>query len=108
MSEKQLSLNQEAVRQELSEALLALQKCQRKNEAGDYNDNGPLAIAVDFQQVLLHLCLAWHFKGMSHDEIRNLTQQEFDSLANTVPNFGFMLKLLPGIDADGLDDTSQQ
>lgn len=90
--------NREAVRQELSEALLALQKCEEKTESGAYDEDRPLVIAVDFQRVLTHLCLAWHFKDMTHEAIKGLTHEQFDRLANTVPNFGFSLKLLSGID----------
>ena len=96
--------NRQAVRKQLGEALLALQKCQQKTETGAYDADGPLAIAADFQHVLLHLCLAWHFKDMTHEQIQALTQQEFDHLAQTVPNFGFQLKLMSGIDPEGLTD----
>ena len=99
MNEKETTFNRSAVRQELSEALLALQKCEHKTKVGAYDDDGPLAIAVDFQQVLVHLCLAWHFKDMTHEQIRGLTQEEFNRLANTVPNFGFALKIMSGIDS---------
>lgn len=100
MSEERTTFNRGAVRQELSEALLALQKCEQKTRSGAYDEDGPLAVAVDFQQVLMHLCLAWHFKDMTHEAIRALTQEEFDRLAKAVPNFGFDLKLMSGIDPE--------
>jgi hypothetical protein len=99
MSKTIKSFNRGAVRQELSEALLALQKCEQKTQSGAYDD-APLPIAVDFQQVLIHLCLAWHFKDMTHEEIQALTQEKFNSLSNTVPNFGFSLRLMSGIDPE--------
>jgi hypothetical protein len=100
MSDDRLTFNRGAVRQQLSEALVALQQCEHKTQLGAYDEDGPIAIAVDFQQVLIHLCLAWHFKGMTHEAIRALTQEQFDRLANSVPNFGFALKLMPGIDPE--------
>lgn len=106
MSEERTTFNRGAVRQELSEALLALQKCEQKTQSGAYDEDGPLAVAVDFQQVLMHLCLAWHFKDMTHEEIRALTQEEFDRLASTVPNLGFSLKLMSGINPEAPTNTS--
>jgi hypothetical protein len=105
MSEEKIAFNRGAVRQELSEALLALQRSEQKTQSGAYDGDPPLAIAVDFHQVLTHLCLAWHFKEMTHEQIRTLTQEEFDRLANTIPNFGFRLKLMSGIDSEDIART---
>jgi hypothetical protein len=100
MSELQKTFNRAAVCLELSEALLTLQRCHEKAKTGAYDEEAPLVMAIDFQQILMHLCLAWHSKQMTNEEIKALPQQEFERLANTVPNFGFGLTLMPGIDPE--------
>jgi len=98
MSDKKF--NRVAVALQLSGAKVALDECIQKVNSGDFDDEAPLVMAVDFEQVLYHLCLAWHFKNMTDEERAGLSQEEFKRLSNTVPNFGFELKLMPGIDPE--------
>ena len=91
MNEKKL--NKSAVERQLSGARVALDECISKLNTGDYDDEAPLVMAVDFEQVLYHICLAWHFKHMTDDERASLSEEEFKRLSNTVPNFGFELNL---------------
>src|SRR5262245_52466850 len=84
MNEEHTTLDRRAVRQELNQARLALQKCEQKTQSGADDEDGPLAMVVDFQQLLMHLCFSWHFKHLTHEQIRALTQESFDRLANTV------------------------
>ena len=92
--------NRAAVALQLSEAKLALEAALEKVKAGTYDDESPVVVAIDFQHVLYKLCLAWHFKNMSDEELNKLPHEEFERLSNTVPNFGFELKLMPGIDSE--------
>lgn len=93
-----MSINRAATLLQLSEARLAIDAVLEKTKDGRYDDEAPLVVAVDFEQVLYKLCLAWHFMRMSDDEIGNLTNDEFRRLSNMVPNFGFELELMSGID----------
>jgi hypothetical protein len=98
MSEQKF--NRTAVALQLTAAKVALDECIRKVNAGDFDDEAPLVMAVDFEQVLYHLCLAWHFKSMTAEERAALSQEDYKRLSNTVPNFGFELKLMSGIDPE--------
>ncbi len=92
--------NRAAAERQLSGAQVALENCISKLNSGRYDNESPLVIAIDFEQVLYHLCLAWHFKDMTDEERDKLSESEFIRLSNTVPNFGFELKLMVGIDPD--------
>ena len=106
MSETEKKFNRAAVELQLSEAKLALDAALEKTKAGQYDEEAPLVMAIDFEQVLYKLCLAWHFKHMTPEGIEALPQKEFDRLSNTVPNFGFELKLMSGIDLEPPTDAS--
>jgi hypothetical protein len=94
------TFNRAAVERQLSGAQVALDECIQKVKTGGYDNEAPLVMAIDFEQVLYHLCLAWHFKHMTDEQRENLSQEEFKRLSNTVPNFGFELKLMSGIDPE--------
>jgi hypothetical protein len=94
------TFNRSAVERQLSGASVALDECIQKLKAGEYDAEAPLVMAIDFEQVLYHLCLAWHFKGMTNEQRDRLSQEDFKRLSNTVPNFGFELKLMSGIDSE--------
>jgi hypothetical protein len=98
MKRTQNTFNRNAVALQAAEAKLALNTILQKAQSGEYDDEAPLVIAIDFEQVLYKLCLAWHFKRLSDQEIEALPEDEFIRLSNTVPNFGFSLRLLSGID----------
>lgn len=97
---KNETFNRAAVERQLSGAKVALDECMEKLKAGNYDDEAPLVMAIDFEQVLYHLCLAWHFKNMTDEERAALSQEDYKRLSNTVPNFGFELKLMSGIDSE--------
>jgi hypothetical protein len=92
--------NRTAVKRQLSGAKVALDECIHKVNSGNYDEEATLTMAIDFEQVLYHLCLAWHFKHMTDEERGSLSQEEFNRLSKTVPNFGFELKLMSGIDPE--------
>lgn len=92
--------NRAAVLLQLSEAKLALDAAIEKAKSGDYDDESPVVMAIDFEHVLYKLCLAWHFKHLTDDELNKLSHEEFERLSKTVPNFGFELRLLPGIEPE--------
>jgi len=98
MNEKKF--NRAAVAMQLSGARVALDECIRKVNAGDFDDEAPLVMAIDFEQVLYNLCLAWHVKNMTDEERAALSQEDYKRLSNTVPNFGFELMLMSGIEPE--------
>jgi hypothetical protein len=92
--------NRAAVALQLSEAKLALETALERTKSGAYDNESPVVMAIDFQHVLYKLCLAWHFKHMTDEELSRQSQEEFERLSNTVPNFGFELTLMAGIDPE--------
>lgn len=103
-----MTFNRAAVERQLSGAKVALDECIEKLTCGDYDDEVPLVIAIDFEQILYHLCLAWHFKGMTDEQRERLSEEDFKRLSNTVPNFGFELKLMSGIDPEVPTDAGEK
>ena len=94
------TFNRSAVERQLSGASVALDECVQKLKAGEYDAEAPLVMATDLEQVLYHLCLAWHVKNLTDEERAALSQEDYKRLSNTVPNFGFELKLMSGIDPE--------
>jgi hypothetical protein len=90
--------NRTAVALQLSEAKLALDAISNKVTSGAYARESPVVMAIDFQHVLNTICLAWHFKYMTDEELAKLPNKEFERLGNIVPNFGFNLKIMAGIE----------
>lgn len=90
-------LNRAAIASQLSEARIAIDAALQKVKQGAYDDEAPAVMAIEFGEVLAHVCLAWHCKNMSDDEVMRQTAEEHERLSNTVPNFGFGLTLMPSI-----------
>ena len=48
----------------------------------------------DLAHVFEHLCTAWHFRKLSEEEIRLLTDTSFEEFATSIPNLEFMFHLV--------------
>src|SRR3954470_18898424 len=52
------------------------------------------ALMVYCQHILEHLCMAWHTRDMSSEELNALTDEQCDEIFSSVPNFSGQLRLL--------------
>jgi hypothetical protein len=80
-------MNTTTVDFDLGEALIHLQNLVAEFRAGKIHTCDEPALAVQLGHVLDHICLAWNCKDMSPDLKSKLSQEEFERLSNTVPNF---------------------
>jgi len=77
----------EQMRFQLLEAKTELDSLINTIDSGNLTECDDLRLALEFQQVFEHLCLAWHCRYKSASEINALSQEEFESLSKKVPNF---------------------
>jgi hypothetical protein len=77
----------EIVRDELQEAVIHLEELVNELRAGKIDDRGEPTVSVQLAHVLDHVCRAWNCKDISPEQKSKLTQEEFNRLSNTVPNF---------------------
>jgi hypothetical protein len=54
---------------------------------GEIDHRGEPALAVVLAHILDHICRAWNCKDRTPEELAALSQEEFERLSNTVPNF---------------------
>ena len=94
-------INSAAMALHLTGAKVAIDEILEKLQSSSYDNDPDSVIAVDFENALYKLCLAWHFRHMADDEIRVLTAREYDRLSRMVPNLGFELELMDGLTSDG-------
>ena len=72
---------------ELGEALIHLQDLVAEFRAGKIQPRDEPALAVQLGHVLDHISVAWNCKDMTPDQRAALSQEDFERLSNTVPNF---------------------
>jgi hypothetical protein len=84
---------------ELREAQAHLGALIRKlsSEASIEGDDD-LSISIDIEHVINHICFAWHCRNLSAEEIGAISQEKFEEYTTSIPNFGFDLKMLNGLD----------
>jgi hypothetical protein len=80
-------MNTTTVDFDLGEALIHLQDLVAEFRAGKIQTRDEPALAVQLGHILDHICLAWNCKDMSPEHKSKLSQEEFERLSNTVPNF---------------------
>jgi len=80
-------MNVTTVQFELAEASEHLQSLVAELREGKIDGQSEPVIAVQVAHVLEHLCRAWNCKDMTPEEYSALSQDEFERLSNTVPNF---------------------
>lgn len=72
---------------ELAEASHHLQELVAELHAGQIDERGEPGLAVQLSHILGHICRAWNCKDSTPEEVAGLSQEEFESLSNSVPNF---------------------
>jgi hypothetical protein len=72
---------------ELSEASEHLQKLVADLHAGRMGASDDTGLGVQLAHILDHISRAWNCKDMTGEQASKLSQEEFERLSNTVPNF---------------------
>ncbi len=80
-------MNVETVHFELAEAAYHLQELVAELRAGKIDDRGEPAVSVQLGHILDHISRAWNCRDMTPEQTSKLSQEEFQRLSNTVPNF---------------------
>jgi hypothetical protein len=80
-------MNTDIIHFELNEASIHLANLVTEIRDGTIEPDNTPALAIDLAHIMDHLCLAWNCKDMTHEQMDALTQEEFEQLCNTVPNF---------------------
>ena len=80
-------MNVATIEFELGEALVHLESLVAEIRNGKVGSDDAPGLAVDLGHILDHISRAWNCKDMSPDEKSKLSQEEFERLSNTVPNF---------------------
>jgi hypothetical protein len=95
-----LSMHNTASVAQLQEARVHLDALISMLKDAPIDDDEDFGLSIYFQHVLEHLVLAWHFRSKSDEEAAKLSQEEFNKLCSSIPNFGYVLRLLDGLDAE--------
>jgi hypothetical protein len=80
-------MHTDTVKREIGEALIHLEDLVAEFRSGKIQERDDPALAVQLGQVLDHMSIAWNCKDMTPDQRAALSQEDFERLANTVPNF---------------------
>ena len=72
---------------DVGEALIHLESLVGELRSGQIKSDDEPALAVQLGHILDHICLAWNCKDMTPEQKSKLSQEEFEQLSNTVPNF---------------------
>lgn len=80
-------MNLAVVQFELREAAEHLQDLVAELNEGTMGERGEPALAVTLAHILDHLCRAWNCKGLTIEQFTELSQEDFEHLSHTVPNF---------------------
>jgi hypothetical protein len=95
-----LNMHNTASVAQLMEARVHLDALVSKLEVSPIWDDEDFGLSIYFQHILEHVVLAWHFRRKSDEEAAQLSQDEFNKLCSSIPNFGYALHLLDGLDAE--------
>ncbi len=90
-------INKETVLQELNEISKHISELQNLLEKSDVDDG----IFVNFGHILEHLNFAWNARIFSNEDAAKITQEQFETLCNSIPNYNFQFKLLDGLEIRG-------
>jgi len=94
-------MNKTSLLWELREARLLLDSLIVKIDAkSSVDDDEDFAISIDIEHILNHICSGWHYRKLPIEKVHSISQDEYERYATSVPNFGFNLKLLDGLDID--------
>ena len=87
MSER--TINREALIFNLLQARGEIETLLKECKAGEYDDSGPLVLAQRFAVVMNYFCNAWHHRTLTDEEIKHLSQEDYEKYSTLVPNFSF-------------------
>jgi hypothetical protein len=90
--------NKAAIHLQLSEAKIALDDLIKKVEQGKFDEGDDVLIAIDLEDILSHLCLAWHFRCRNDSELQRLSQETYEVLSYSIPKWHEDLRLLNDLD----------
>ncbi len=80
-------MNRNFVECQLTEVSLHLQGVVMKLRNGTIGEDDEPCLAVSLEHVFGHLCMAWNAKQHAIENASSMSQDEFERLWNTVPNF---------------------
>ncbi|MGI6415581.1 MAG: hypothetical protein ACOX1P_07925 [Thermoguttaceae bacterium] len=80
-------MNVTTVEFDLGEALIHMESLVAELRSGKVGSDDEPALAVQLGHILDHISRGWNCKDMSPEQKSQLSQEEFERLSNTVPNF---------------------
>ena len=73
---------------ELTEALMHLQALVTQFREDRVQPDASPGLAVELGHLLDHICFAWNGRDLLPEDFPVLPQEDYERMANTVPNFG--------------------
>ncbi len=80
-------MNTAIVQCELEEASVHLQDLVAELREGKIGEDDTPAVSIQLAHIIDHLCRAWNCKDQTDEQRAALSQEDFERLSNTVPNF---------------------
>lgn len=87
-------INKAYVCADLEEAADSIKSLSEKVKSGELDGDGSIALAVHFQHIINHLCLAWHEKWLREEQMRDFIETKAPVWENAVPDWGFNLTIV--------------
>lgn len=78
----------------LSDASVAIDNLRREIDAGEHDLDGNMALGVPFQYILWQLCMAWHSRWLTDNELDSMTTEQNDMMRDLIPNWGLSFRLV--------------
>ena len=88
-------IDRETVRTYLNSAEAAVQDLIRRVVAGDFDAGDISLLGREFEKVLTKLCLAWHLRYLTAEEIASLDPTAIKELEYLLPRWEWDLRLVP-------------
>ena len=80
-------MNISIVQRDLEEASVHLQDLVTELREGKIGEDDTPAVSIQLAHIMDHICRAWNCKDQTDGQRAALSQEEFERLSNTVPNF---------------------
>lgn len=87
-------INKESVVLHLQEARDEIDLLIASTLSGQLDDLESIAMGYCFKPVLENLCLAWHSKWMSFDDLNGFDDDINDIMRDSIPNWGLTMRLV--------------
>jgi hypothetical protein len=88
-------IDQDTIRTYLRAAEMALQNLMGKVESGLFDSCDVSSLGNEFEPILSNLCLAWHLRYLSGEEISSLDPAAIKELGWWLPPWQWNLRLIP-------------